>query len=49
MCKEHDEDDENYPIGCVDVCDRTYRKLVEGARTIGKTMYNMRSQETVQP
>ena len=42
-------DGENYQIGFVDVCDRTYRKLVEAARTIGETMYNIRSQGTVQP
>ena len=49
MCKEHDGVGENYQIGFVNVCDRTYRKLVEATRIIGETMYNMRSQGTVQP
>ena len=36
-------DGENYEIGFVDVCDRTYPTLTTAAREIGETMYELRS------
>lgn len=35
-------DGENYQIGFVDVCDRTYPQLTEAARVMGETMYELR-------
>lgn len=37
-------DGENYQIGFVDVCDRTYPTLCRAAREMGETMYTIRSQ-----
>ena len=38
-------DGENYQIGFVDVCDRSYHKLAEASRAVGETMYAIRSGE----
>jgi hypothetical protein len=35
-------DGENYQIGFVDVCDRTYPQLIKSARKIGESMYKTR-------
>ena len=36
-------DGENYQIGFVDVCDRTYPKLAEAAREVAEKMYDLRA------
>lgn len=37
------KDGENYQIGMIDVCDTPYPELREAARSVGKTLYQVRS------